>query len=59
MTDQPQAEYHLVFKKLAEFEDADEATEARALAEEAEEIRQLRAIIAEATEPDCVEFATT
>lgn len=59
MSDKPQASFSVVFKKLGEFKDSDEAKEAAAVADEAEEIQELRRIIEEANTADCVEFATT
>ena len=59
MTEDPKASFSVIFKKLAEFNDSDEAREVAAVADEADEIQKLRRIIEETNTVDCVEFATT
>ncbi len=51
--------FAVVFKKLAELQDTEEAQESSVLTPEFEEIEQLRHIIEEATAPDCFEFASS
>lgn len=58
MSEQP-ATFSVVFEKLTEFQNTDEARDSRALAAEADEIQELRRIVEEAEAPDCIEFATS
>ncbi len=59
MSTEAEATFTVIFRKLAESQDTDEAQESRTVAAEADGMEELRRLVEEATTPDCFEFATS